>query len=86
MTDEQKAYEAAICEVAGVSDIGEVSDGFHTFNSLYHQRAILFAALVNQNADQSWKTRRHEDGELCFGGGVVSGDYRYPRRCLWISL
>lgn len=28
-------------------DIGEFSDGFHTFNSLYHQRLILFAALVN---------------------------------------
>ena len=25
-------------------DIGEFSDGFHTFNSLYHQRLILFAA------------------------------------------
>ena len=24
-------------------DMGEVSDGYHTFNQLYHQRAILFA-------------------------------------------
>lgn len=30
-----------------LGEIGEVSDGFHTFNSLYHQRLILFAALVN---------------------------------------
>jgi len=28
-------------------DIGEFSDGYHTFNSLYRQRLILFAALVN---------------------------------------
>lgn len=69
MTDNQRDYEKAICEIAGVSDIGEVSDGFHTFNSLYHQRAILFAALVNQNASKAWKTRKHEDGEPCFGGG-----------------
>lgn len=69
MTDEQKEYEKAICEVANVADIGDVSDGFHTFNQLYHQRAILFAALVNQNRDISWKTRKHEDGEPCFGGG-----------------
>lgn len=69
MTDNQKEYEKAICEVAHVDDIGDVSDGFHTFNQLYHQRAILFAALVNQNKEISWKTRRHEDGELCFGGG-----------------
>ena len=50
-------------------DIGEVSDGYHTFNSLYHQRLILFAALVNTYSDISWKTKRHEDGEECFGGG-----------------
>ena len=30
-------------------DPGEISDGYHTFNQLYHQRAILFAAIVNQN-------------------------------------
>lgn len=69
MTDNQRAYEKAICEVAHVNDIGDVSDGFHTFNQLYHQRAMLFAALVNQNRDISWKTRKHEDGEPCFGGG-----------------
>ena len=69
MTENQRNYERAICEIAGVSEIGEVSDGFHTFNSLYHQRAVLFAALVNQNSGISWKTRRHEDGEPCFGGG-----------------
>lgn len=66
---EGKDYEQALCKVAGVSDIGDVSDGYHTFNSLYYQRAVLFAALVNQNANKAWKTRRHEDGELCFGGG-----------------
>lgn len=69
MTDNQKTYEAAICEAAHVSDIGDVSDGFHTFNQLYHQRAMLFAALVNQNRGISWKSRKHEDGEPCFGGG-----------------
>jgi hypothetical protein len=69
MTDNQRAYEKAICEVAGVNDIGNVSDGYHTFNQLYHQRAVLFAAIVNENRARAWKTRRHEDGELCFGGG-----------------
>lgn len=69
MTEEQRAYEKAICEVAHVDDIGDVSDGFHTFNQLYHQRTMLFAALVNQNRDISWKSRKHEDGAPCFGGG-----------------
>lgn len=69
MTDEMKNYEKAICELCGVSDIGDVSDGFHTFNQLYHQRAMLFACIVNQNKDKAWKTHKHEDGEPCFGGG-----------------
>ena len=32
-----------VCTVFGIDDIGDFSDGFHTFNQLYHQRAILFA-------------------------------------------
>ena len=64
--------------------IGEVSDGYHTFNGLYYQRMVLFATLVKQNKDKSWKSLRHEDGELCFGGGwfivgidTPSGSYTY---------
>ena len=84
MTDEMRAREKAICEVAKVKDIGEVSDGFHTFNGLYEQRMILFAALVKTYKDKAWKSYRHEDGELCFGGGwfvvgidTPEGSYTY---------
>ena len=84
MTDEMRAREKAICEVAKVNDIGEVSDGFHTFNGLYEQRMILFAALVKAYKDKSWKSYRHEDGEYCFGGGwfivgidTPEGSYTY---------
>lgn len=73
-----------ICELAGIEDIGDLSDGFHTFNSLYHQRAVLFAALVKTYKNMSWKTRKHEDGEPCFGGGwflvcieTPQGNYSY---------
>ena len=48
---------------------GELSDGYHTFNNLYYQRCILFATLVNQNKKISWKSYKHENGELCFCGG-----------------
>lgn len=48
--------------------IGEMSDGYHTFNGLYYQRMVLFAALVNSHKDKAWKSWKHEDGELCFGG------------------
>ena len=84
MTDERRAYEKAICEVAKVSKIGDVSDGFHTFNSLYEQRMILFAALVKAYRDKAWKSYRHEGGEYCFGGGwfivgidTPEGSYTY---------
>ena len=84
MTDEMRAREEAICKVANVSDIGEVSDGFHTFNGLYEQRMILFAALVKAYKDKAWKSYRHEDGEYCFGGGwfivgidTPEGSYTY---------
>ena len=64
--------------------IGELSDGYHTFNGLYYQRMILFAVLVKTYKDYSWKSRRHSDGEPCFGGGwfivgidTPQGSYTY---------
>ena len=41
-----------ICSVAGVSDIGEVDDGYHTFNSLYYQRLVLFATIVTERVNK----------------------------------
>ena len=67
-----------------LEDIGDFSDGYHTFNDLYTQRAVLFATIVNQNLDKAWKSRKHEDGEPCFGGGwfivgvdTPAGSYTY---------
>jgi len=57
-----------------VSDItGETSDGYHTFNELYHFRMLYNALLFNEWAARGsaevHKSWRHHDGELCFGGG-----------------
>ena len=64
--------------------IGDLSDGFHTFNGLYYQRLILFAALVKAYKDKAWKSWKHEDGEIPFGGGwfivgidTPEGSYTY---------
>jgi len=64
--------------------IGEMSDGYHTFNGLYYQRMVLFAALVKAYKDKAWQSLRHEDGELCFDGGwfivgidTPEGSYTY---------
>lgn len=43
-----------VCKEFNISDIGDFSDGYHTFNELYHQRAVLFATIVNQNKDIAW--------------------------------
>ncbi len=83
MSGGKKAIEET-CKAFKISDIGEFSDGFHTFNSLYHQRAVLFATLVNTYSSHSWKSYRHEDGQICFGGGwfivgidTPKGSYTY---------
>ena len=84
MTDTERERINAICEVAGVAEIDDLSDGFHTFRQLYYQRMMLFATIVKQNKDKAWKSLRHEDGELCFGGGwfivgidTPEGSYTY---------
>ena len=84
LTDTELKRREAICKVANVDDIGNLSDGFHTFNALYEQRMILFAALVKAYKEKAWKSYRHEDGEYCFGGGwfivgidTPEGSYTY---------
>lgn len=51
-------------------DMGEVSDGYHTFNELYYYRMLYNAAFFNL-LPKSWvhKSKRHHTGEECFGGG-----------------
>ena len=93
MTDTERKRIEAICEVAGVSDIEDLSDGFHTFRQLYYQRMMLFASIVKQNKERAWKSLRHEDGELCFGGGwfivgvdTPEGSYTYHYEDNYYSL
>jgi hypothetical protein len=44
--------------------IGDVSDGYHTFNELYHHRAVLFSVICNQNKSIAWKSKSHHDGTM----------------------
>lgn len=52
---------------------GNVSDGYHTFNELYRYRMLYNAALLNMmakfNTYNIIKSKKHSDGEPCFGGG-----------------
>lgn len=76
-----KKYKIDLKEIG---DIGELSDGYHTFNSLYDQRVVLFATLCNAFKGLFWKSKKHSDGEDCFGGGwfivgvtTPKGNYTY---------
>ena len=50
---------------------GKISDGFHSFDELYHYRMLYNAAFFNslEGKYEVHKSYRHADGELCFGGG-----------------
>lgn len=56
------------------------SDGYHTFKELYEFRKLYNAALFNEwskkNIYNIHKSKKHNDGEECFGGGwfIVMAD------------
>ena len=54
-------------------DMGNVSDGYHTFNELYRYRLLYNAAFFNElfkvGNVKVCKSHKHSDGKECFGGG-----------------
>lgn len=54
--------------------MGDVSDGYHTFNELYHHRAILFAAICNTFPEKAWKSKQHDDpNQPMYDGMFICG-------------
>lgn len=55
------------------TQVGDVSDGYHSFNELYEFRKVYNAALFNEWAKQGkyqvHKSKKHYEGDDCFGGG-----------------
>ena len=70
-SDIEEAYES------GQISTKDLSDGHHTFETLYDHRAHLFAALCNQNPNISFKTTRHcdEENDPMFDGAFMAGIY-----------
>ena len=50
---------------------GETSDGYHTFNELYHHRAVLFSVIIKAFSGKAWKAKKHEDGSMYDGMFIV---------------
>lgn len=58
--------------IIDANSAGDISDGYHTFNELYRYRllynACFFNMLSKYTSIRVTKSRRHSDGEFCFGG------------------
>ena len=71
-----------IIKELGVSTVGQVSDGYHTFDELYYHRTVLFAIICNHNRALAWKSKLHNDGTMyedMFIAGISTpeGQYTY---------
>lgn len=85
LTDKQaesvdRVIDKAIAMIKKAQKVtGDTSDGYHTFNELYRYRLLYNAAFFNManftedsGLTGGWgihKSKKHHDGEECFGGG-----------------
>lgn len=63
--------DASSVRIIPETGIGDLSDGYHTFNELYHHRAVLFSVICNTFADKAWKSRQHDTGDMFDGMFIV---------------
>ena len=63
--------EQAIAATLGPEVTGETSDGYHTFDELYHHRAVLFSVIVRDHKERAWKAKAHHDGTMYDGMFIV---------------
>ena len=70
----QLTPEQAIAATLGTEINGDTSDGYHTFNELYHHRAVLFSVVVANHRDIAWKAKKHHDGTMYNGMFIVGID------------
>lgn len=67
-------HEVHVVAERVVSDRGQISDGFHTFEELYEHRNTLFVALCNlcMIPGGVWKSKLHADGTM-YPGYFIAG-------------
>jgi len=63
-------------------NIGEITDGSHSFNELYYHRMILFSIICNDCSDKAWKSWKHHDNTMfdnyfIVGIDTPKGQYSY---------
>lgn len=90
--DESEVLELAEL-IRPVPVTGATSDGYHTFDELYHHRAVLFSVIVAMFRGLSWKSLHHHDGTMYDGMFIVGIDtpagpatYHYDVEPYWDML
>lgn len=71
VTDELALKINELTDCLREGSLGNYSDGYHTFNELYHHRAVLFSVICNQNPLSAWKAKKHHDGTMYDGMFIV---------------
>lgn len=75
--------------------VGSISDGYHTFDELYHHRALLFFSAAMMVPELAWKSMQHDDPEFpmydgMFICGITTPDgqatYHYDINPYWDML
>lgn len=65
----ERVYNAGYRKIP--DNIGDFSDGYHTFNELYHHRAVLFSVICNTFPEKAWKSKLHDTGDMYEGMFIV---------------
>lgn len=88
-----ESMQELICAAPTIKINGETSDGYHTFNELYHHRAVLFSVIIAMFKDRAWKSRQHHDGTMYDGMFIVGIDtpagpatYHYDINPYWLMF
>lgn len=59
--------------------VGELSDGFHTYNELYDHRNSLFLCLMKAWKKDAWYSAKHDDGGMYPGYFIAGIDFSHGR-------
>ena len=68
--------------IVELESIQKMSDGYHTFEELYHHRMMLFSVICNTYKDKAWKSWKHHDNTMyddyfIVGIDTEEGQYTY---------
>lgn len=66
----------------------DISDGYHTFNELYHHRKVLTKVIAQSYPDKCVKSWKHDDGSMFNDSFIVvfdtpKGQYSYHYKSIF---